>query len=67
MKSLFFVNFNGFKSIDPTQKAKPLTGSSFKSFSIFSEKFSSKTSQTVNDELNFLPGSDKLVLSLPTR
>ena len=67
IKSLFFVNFNGFKSIDPTQKAKPLIGSSFKSFSIFSEKFSSKTSQTVNVEFKFFANSDKLFSSLPTK
>jgi len=67
MKSLFFVSFNGFKSIDPTQKAKPLIGSSFKSFSIFSEKFSSKTSQTVNVEFKFFANSDKLFSSLPTK
>ena len=35
ISSKFF--FKGFKSIDPTQKAKPLIGSSVKSFNIFSE------------------------------
>ena len=48
----FFVNFIGFKSIDPTQYAKPFIGVSPKSLKIFSEKFSSNTSQVVKVEFN---------------
>ena len=47
MKSLFLINLRGFKSIEPTQKANPLTGVSPRSLIILSEKFSSRTSHVV--------------------
>jgi hypothetical protein len=52
IKSLFLVSFRGLRSMDPTQYAKPFTCSSLRSFTIFSEKFSSKTSHVVNVELS---------------